>query len=321
MPASEGLSVVVVGGSLVGLAAAVALGGVGLRVEVFERSAGLLEEHGAGLGVDLELLGRLVGDKVAELPTIDSPGRATTSWRGLYELLREQAIATPGVTYHEGVAVQGISPSADSVTVETTGGEATVADVVVGADGYRSLIRRHVDPVAPEAEFAGYLLWRGVLDEEEVRRDPRLRDRAIAVAFVPRPRVSAQGGWYLITYPIPSASGGTGPGERRLSWNWYAERDGQTPWSPGSRPRTVLPSELAPGAAEEMLRASRVWSWPWPELMEVTVRRGTLFVNAIYEYLPRRVASERAVIVGDAAHVVTPMTGAGLINGSRTSSH
>nr|WTB28910.1 hypothetical protein OG781_04665 [Streptomyces sp. NBC_00830] len=105
MPASERLSVVVVGGSLVGLAAAVALGGVGLRVEVFERSTGLLEEHGAGLGVDLELLGQLVGDKVAELPTIDSPGRATNSWRGLYELLREQAIATPGVTYHEGVAV------------------------------------------------------------------------------------------------------------------------------------------------------------------------------------------------------------------------
>jgi 2-polyprenyl-6-methoxyphenol hydroxylase-like FAD-dependent oxidoreductase len=49
------LSVIIVGGSLVGLAAAVALGRAGHRVKVIERSAGLLAEQGSGLGVDLGL--------------------------------------------------------------------------------------------------------------------------------------------------------------------------------------------------------------------------------------------------------------------------
>lgn len=51
--------------------------------------------------------------------------------------------------------------------------------------------------------------------------------------------------------------------------------------------------------------------------MELTARRQRLFASAIYEYLPGRLTRDRAVIVGDAAHVVTPMTGAGLVNGFR----
>jgi 2-polyprenyl-6-methoxyphenol hydroxylase-like FAD-dependent oxidoreductase len=63
--------------------------------------------------------------------------------------------------------------------------------------------------------------------------------------------------------------------------------------------------------------AADVWPFPLPQLMELTVRRRTLFANAIYEYLPGRLTRDRAVIIGDAAHVATPMTGAGLVNGFR----
>jgi 2-polyprenyl-6-methoxyphenol hydroxylase-like FAD-dependent oxidoreductase len=315
--ARERLTVVVVGGSLVGLAAAVALGRAGLRVEVYERSAGLLAEHGSGLGVDLRLLERLLADGTASaLPVIRSPGRTSASWRGVYELLRGRAEGTAGVTCHDGVAVTDFAPSDEGVVVETSDRGMLAADVVVGADGYRSLVRRHIDHDRPDAQYAGYLLWRGVLDEREILRAPGIGRRAVTVALDRGLRVMTEGGRYLVTYPMPGVSGDTGPGERRLSWNWYwTASDGRLPWPPGSRPRTILSGDLDPEAAAGVVEAAGVWPEPWPALMELTARRRGLFANAIYEYLPRRLVRQRAVIIGDAAHVVSPMTGAGLING------
>ncbi len=39
------------------------------------------------------------------------------------------------------------------------------ADVIVGADGARSTVRRWVSPNRPEATYAGYLLWRAMVAE------------------------------------------------------------------------------------------------------------------------------------------------------------
>jgi 2-polyprenyl-6-methoxyphenol hydroxylase-like FAD-dependent oxidoreductase len=61
--------------------------------------------------------------------------------------------------------------------------------------------------------------------------------------------------------------------------------------------------------------AAGILPYPWPRLIELTTHRRGLFTNAIYEYLPHRLVGERTVIIGDAAHVATPMTGAGLITG------
>ena len=77
----------------------------------------------------------------------------------------------------------------------------------------------------------------------------------------------------------------------------------------------ILASELDPAAAAHVARAANVWPDPWPRLIELTAHRKGLFTNAIYEYLPHRLVGERTVIIGDAAHVATPMTGAGLITG------
>jgi 2-polyprenyl-6-methoxyphenol hydroxylase-like FAD-dependent oxidoreductase len=316
------LSVVIVGGSLVGLAATVALGRAGHRVKVIERSTGLLAEQGSGLGVDLGLLGWLVGKgAVSDLPVIRSGGRVSASWSGVYQMLRDQAGRTPGVTLHDGVTVRGISSAGDpasggTVIVDTAGLGPLSADVVVGADGYRSLVRRHVAHDKPEAEYAGYWLWRGVLDEADILDDSLLGKRAVARALDRGLGVFTDAGRYLVTYPMPGASGGIDPGRRRISWNWYwSASDGEPPWPAGSRPRTILASELDPAVADRVAVAARVWPDPWPRLIELTAHRRGLFTNAIYEYLPHRLVGERTVIIGDAAHVATPMTGAGLITG------
>jgi 2-polyprenyl-6-methoxyphenol hydroxylase-like FAD-dependent oxidoreductase len=311
------LSVVVVGGSLVGLAAAVTLGRAGARVDVVERSTQLLQEHGAGLGVDLGLLRQVLGDRATpDLPVIAEPGRVSANWRDIYGTLRSRAERTPGVAIRQGVTVTGAAATREQVVVDFADGGSMTADAVIGADGYRSIVRSQVDPSSPDAAYAGYLLWRGVLDERDITSDPDLGDRAVAIALDRGIQVFTQGGRYLVTYPVPGFDGGTGTGRRRLSWGWYwSAPAGDPPWS--GRPRTILADELDPGVAAEVARAADVWPFPWPRLMELTVRRRRLFANAIYEYLPGRLARDRAVIIGDAAHVVTPMTGAGLVNGFR----
>jgi 2-polyprenyl-6-methoxyphenol hydroxylase-like FAD-dependent oxidoreductase len=54
--ASRPLRCVVVGGSLVGLSAGIALSGLGMDVTVFERSPARAIDGGGGLGVDVALL-------------------------------------------------------------------------------------------------------------------------------------------------------------------------------------------------------------------------------------------------------------------------
>src|SRR5215475_6552256 len=56
----SGLNVAVIGGSLAGCAAAIALRRAGCEVTVYERSRGRLEDRGAGIGMPLALLHTLI---------------------------------------------------------------------------------------------------------------------------------------------------------------------------------------------------------------------------------------------------------------------
>src|SRR5499427_892969 len=58
--AATGLNVAIVGGSLAGCAAAIALRRAGCAVTVYERSRGKLEDRGAGIGMPLALLHTLI---------------------------------------------------------------------------------------------------------------------------------------------------------------------------------------------------------------------------------------------------------------------
>lgn len=53
--AATGLNVAIIGGSIAGCAAAIALRRVGCEVTVYERSRGTLEDRGAGIGMPLAL--------------------------------------------------------------------------------------------------------------------------------------------------------------------------------------------------------------------------------------------------------------------------
>jgi 2-polyprenyl-6-methoxyphenol hydroxylase-like FAD-dependent oxidoreductase len=177
----------IVGAGIGGLAAAIALRKAGWAVRVFERSASL-RELGFGVGLApnaMAALGELgVGDAVrargfeptrAEMRRLDGTvlkravvppgilgGPFVVAMRpALYGLLLEAADAS-SVT--AGTEAAGFSINGRNVTLRLADGTNAEGDLLVGADGVRSIIRRQLHPSDPPPRPSRIVSVRGAVD-------------------------------------------------------------------------------------------------------------------------------------------------------------
>ncbi|KAL7280606.1 hypothetical protein ACG7TL_005543 [Trametes sanguinea] len=98
--------------------------------------------------------------------------------RMLYKLATE---AGARVDFH--TEVTAIQPGSDSIpnpSVTLANGDVLTADMVVGADGYRSLVREVVLEEEDMAKPGGMTLYTGVVPAEEMLKDPELRPYALS---------------------------------------------------------------------------------------------------------------------------------------------
>jgi 2-polyprenyl-6-methoxyphenol hydroxylase-like FAD-dependent oxidoreductase len=309
------LRAVVVGGSLSGLCAALALAANGADVVLFERDREL-GAGGAGLGVERSLLGQVTDSSpfgtanTAALPVITS-NRDSTAWMLIYQWLRSLIDRRQRITLHHGIEVMDVRADASGATVVTAAGP-FMADLVVGADGYRSTVRRNVAPDQPDATFAGYMLWRGLVAEAD------LPAQAPRPSRVPRVGVEWKGAYRLVAYYVPGADGSIEPGHRRISWAWYdpfqdelLRKTGAV--DGGTVRHSIVPSAIPADLIETLQdRAREHWPEPWRSAVQFGLRSGRCFGTPIAEYVPKRLIAGHAALVGDAAHVSSPMTGSGL---------
>ncbi|MFZ0191862.1 MAG: FAD-dependent monooxygenase [Streptosporangiaceae bacterium] len=306
----------VVGGSLVGLSAAIALSRLGMDVTVFERSPARAIDGGGGLGVDVALLRQVTGIG-EEPPVLHGIDRDTTAWHVLQGWLEAHAERRPGVTVHRGTQVTAVHSGSDDqpARVVTEDGGERRADVVIGADGARSTVRAAVAPESPDARYAGVLLWRCLVDEQAM-------PGAVALPRAGEPSREVYAGPYrLVTYLVPGAAGQTTVGHRRLNMVWYDPQQRDLLRDMGLLDGETIHGSLAPGTLPGPIRerlakfAAANWPSPWREALTLALRTGTVFGTPIVHFEPKRLARGRALLAGDAAHAASPMVGGGFRQG------
>lgn len=199
----------VVGGSIAGCAMAVAGARAGAEVTVYERSDGELRSRGLGIVIPPALHRELtgVGYLDAAMPTAPlstrvwvtrasgsrsarefarQPGPVTAcNWGLLWQALRQSSGSSPGVRYHRGRPVLSVERTEAGRALVRTASGAQEYDVVVGADGHRSLTRRLLAPDLRPSP-AGYAVWRGTLPLSALMRPPAPAGTAAGVLGHPR---------------------------------------------------------------------------------------------------------------------------------------
>jgi 2-polyprenyl-6-methoxyphenol hydroxylase-like FAD-dependent oxidoreductase len=176
------MKAIIVGGGIGGLASALALSRHGWQVDVLERAA-QFTEVGAGLALwpnalrALEALG--VGEAVRSRSLLEGQAgirHAAGRWLSRTDaaeleraygstamIHRADLVALLRAALPDGVLRGGVTVSRvqHDGTVVHSGGESH-ADLVVGADGVRSVVRTSIWPDAPSPRYAGYTTFRVV---------------------------------------------------------------------------------------------------------------------------------------------------------------
>jgi 2-polyprenyl-6-methoxyphenol hydroxylase-like FAD-dependent oxidoreductase len=308
----------VVGGSIGGLCAGLALRGIGCAVEIYEHSAGALASRGAGIVVQEALLRLLRGHGAPDLPAtacrrrlaLDPEGgdgvseaqvHRFTSWSAIYRTLRA---GFPDAHYHGASTLADFAADADGVAARFAEGHAVAADLLVCADGSRSGARRRLLPETAPRQ-AGYVAWRGTL--EEASAPPALvRSFDDAVAFG-----AARSGGHILCYLIPGAGDATEAGRRRINWVWYVPVPDAAALQRLLTDRTGRPNEISvgPGLVPDPLvaelRATAVRELH-PRFAELVAATAEPFLQAILDVVVPRMAFGRTCLLGDAAFVLRP---------------
>ncbi len=316
-------SAIVIGGSLGGLLAANLLHRAGWDVHVFERAAAALESRGAGLVTHPEMMDVLakagvpiesdIGVRVEYRVALDNQNshaltlaypQVFTAWSKLYELLKA---AFPVERYHAGKNLVGFSQDAASVRAEFQDGERATADLLIAADGIRSRIRQHFLPQV-HPEYAGYVAWRGLVDEAAL-------SQAAQSELFPYFAFGLPAGEQMLGYPVAGRANSLAPGRRRYNFVWYrpVEHDALADmntdaaghlWRDGIPPPAIRPDVMA--SARAAARALLP-----PHFAEV-VEKADLFFQPIFDLESPKLAFDRIVLLGDSAFVARPHCGMGV---------
>jgi 2-polyprenyl-6-methoxyphenol hydroxylase-like FAD-dependent oxidoreductase len=283
------MRILVAGGGIGGLSAAIALRQAGHDVVVLER-APRIEAVGAGItlfGNAMSALERLgLREAVAARGAADTRSAILTSnGRQLTELPSDllegtvaihradlQAVlAEAAEEVRVGYEVAVVQQRDGGVSVRTANGAEEHGDLLVGADGVNSVVRHEIADTAPR--YAGYTAWRGVSP------------------------VSVESGRLTESWGVGERFGLVDIGRGTY---WFATKNAAEgePDEPGGR-------------KAEVLRRFSAWHEPIAAVVAATAEDAILR-NDVYYLAPlARWSTGRVVLLGDAAHATTPGVGQG----------
>ena len=292
--------VLIAGAGIGGLTLACALRRAGLAVTVFER-AEVLRPVGAGITVQMNAMSALRSLGLAEAVAREGAALGSAALlqhtggvltrTSLDTIAREfggpaigihrgrlQAVLLAGLSEEHvrtGLAVRGVHEEGSQVTVELSDGSRATGDVLVGADGLHSVVRRAVLGDSP-LRYSGYTSWRGV-----ARLDAQVNAGGVTETWGPGARFGI----------VPIGHGET---------YWFATQN-----APAGE-------KDAPGHARaRLLERFGGWHAPIARLLEATAEEHILRTDIQDQPPVKHWSRGRVTLLGDAAHPMTPNMGQG----------
>ncbi|BFM15160.1 FAD-dependent monooxygenase [Maricurvus nonylphenolicus] len=300
-------TVLIAGAGIGGLTAALSLMQAGHKVKVFEQ-APELSEVGAGIqlsanatkvlkaiGVLDEVKLRAVAPKRVETRLYDSGEKIFAAPQGLVHRL---AFGAPYLHIHRAdlhtvlaehlqkqspgavllnAGVKGFSEDASGVTLELTDGRSYQGDMLIGADGVKSVIREQIHG-KEEPNWTGNLAWRGVVLASRLPKD--FMDRQVTVFVGPGKHFVV---YYLRNQELVNFVGVVedDPDWREESWTLKA------PW-------------------DELKKDFAGWH-PTVQTLIDAMDRDECYRWALYNRLPiENWSTHKATLLGDSAHATLP---------------
>ena len=296
------LKAIIIGAGMGGLTTAIALKRAGYQIEVYDRvkelrpvgagislwSNGVKVMNWLGLGDEIHKIGgemnrmtylskenELLND-IDLLPLIDQVGQRPypVSRSELQSMLLEQL----GKDYVKlETKCIGAKEENNQVTAIFEDGSTATGDVLIGADGVRSVLRNYVTQQKPEPRYADYVNWNGLVDAS-----PELADKHSWVIYV-------------------------GDGKRASMMPVGGDRFYYFFGVPMSKGTVVEPQDRR----DELAKLFQGWPEPVQNLIQ---KLNPLETNRleIHDLDPlEKLARGRVVLVGDAGHATTPTLGQG----------
>jgi FAD-dependent urate hydroxylase len=299
----------VIGGGIAGPVAAMALQRAGIQATVYEAHPRSAEGIGifltlASNGIDAlrtidadrlplaagfptpgillrSTTGKDLGTARTGLPLPDGTTSHTMKRADLYQAIRDEA-TTRGIAIEHGKRLVNAEPAGDGVRAVFEDGSDATGEVLIGADGVHSAVRRLIDPKAPAPTYVGLVNLGGYARGVQVDAEP---------------------GSYTLIFG------------KRAFFGYLLAPDGEVWWF-ANVPRGDEPArgevEAVPAEAWQRRLAELYIEDAGPAVRLVQASEIASKASPIHSipHLPRW-HTGRMVVIGDAAHAPTPTSGQG----------
>ena len=317
-------SATIIGGSMAGLFAATALSKKGWDISIHEKVPVPLSGRGAGIATYDELAdlvfkatnnNNVLGTTAKSRVSLDINGKIInsydypqvyTSWQYLFSILREQI---SNDDYFMGDDCIKIEQNEDKAIAFFENGKKKETDLIIVANGIKSELRTYVDNKA-YPQYAGYVGWRGVVNEEEISKKSLETLSNYFIVVLPYNQ-------QIASYPI--AGEGKNPfkiGERRINWIWYKP-------VPQKKLKEILlgksgqqfedgipPNEIREEIVNDLFKEAEE-KLP-PQLVELVKITKQPLIQPIFDLQSIKMKNGRVVTIGDAAFTARPHVGMGV---------